>query len=74
MFIRSAPNGLGSRTSTAEIVRYSDAFATLLLAEPFVDRFRCLSGTADLSRGYRQQRDPAQHRPEPPPRQMFFRQ
>jgi hypothetical protein len=40
----SPPSRFEIRTRTAEIARYSSTFATLLLAEPFVDRFRCLSG------------------------------
>jgi hypothetical protein len=43
-FPSGAPQRSEFRTSTAEIARYSATFATLLLAEPFVDRFRCLSG------------------------------
>src|ERR1019366_3157163 len=49
MFIQSAPRRSKIRTSTAEIARYSATLATLLLAEPFVDRFRCLCGPPPLS-------------------------
>src|ERR1035438_8440346 len=51
-------------------------FAILLLAQPSGKTdFRCrLDHPISLSRRYREQSDPAQHRPEPPPRQMSFRQ
>ena len=63
------------RTSSAEIVRYSATFATPRPAQPLGDWIPLLTGpTSFLSRRYRQQRDPTQHRPEPPTRQMSFRQ
>jgi len=53
------------RTSSAEIVRYSATFATSRPAQPLGDWIPLLTGpTSFLSRRYRQQRDPTQHRPE----------
>jgi len=47
---------------------------TSFLLQPAVYDSAANLTTIYLSRRYRQQRDPAQHRPEPPPVQMSFRQ